>query len=76
MKDKEKRIILILAIVLIVIVSIVIILKKRSQKEKYIDNEETQSVKYEEFVSIQEDGTKVNTSEKLKDPKEMGKRYY
>lgn len=62
MKKKEKRMILILAIVSILIVGIIWVVT-RPKKEKVEEND------VEEFVQVLEDGTKLNTSDKLKEEK-------
>lgn len=62
MKKKEKRMILILVIVSILIVGIIWVVT-RPNKEKVEEND------VEEFVQVLEDGTKLNTSDKLKEEK-------
>ncbi len=62
MKKKEKRMILILVIVSILIVGIIWGVT-RPKKEKVEENG------VEEFVQVLEDGTKLNTSDKLKEEK-------
>ena len=62
MKKKEKRMILILVIISILIVGIIWI-ATRPKKEKTEENG------VEEFVQVLEDGTKLNTSDKLKEEK-------
>lgn len=62
MKKKEKRMILILIIISILIMGIIWIATK-PKKEKVEENG------VEEFVQVLEDGTKLNTSDKLKEEK-------
>ena len=75
MKSEEKRMIgiLILITILVIIVGIVMSInkgKKDDQGNKVVVGEEERNTeKVEEFVSLQEDGTKVNTSNKLKETK-------
>ena len=67
MKSKEKKILLILIIVAIAIIAILWFIARGGKESK---QEETNQVK-EEFVQVQEDGTKVNISNKLKEEKEL-----
>ena len=68
MKKKEKRMILILvAITVIAIVALVIM---RSGKKDDTTNAEAEAPK-EEFVDVLEDGTRLNTSNKLHETKKF-----
>lgn len=67
MKSKEKKMLLILIIVAIAIIAIIWFI---TRKGKESNQEETNQV-VEEFVQVQEDGTKVNISNKLKEEKEL-----
>ena len=69
MKKKEKQMILILILVAIVIIAIVYALTRPNGGEEN-PNVQKPSVK-EEFVQQQQDGTKVNVSNKLKEEKEV-----
>ena len=67
MKKKEKRMILILLVVLVIAVVIFVVSKnKKGNKE---NTEENKVV--EEFVQVLEDGTRLNTSTKLKEMKKF-----
>ena len=68
MKKWEKYWILGL-IVLVVVVLVVVIPKDEKQEE----NGESKKENVEEFVQVLEDGTKLNTSSKLKEIKMLGK---
>ena len=72
MKENEKKLILILFIVLIIAI-IIFGLNKKENKDK-IENKniEIQNNITEEFVQVLEDGTKLNTSSKLKETKQIG----
>lgn len=72
MKENEKKLILILFIVLIIAI-IIFGLNKEENKDK-IENKniEIQNNITEEFVQVLEDGTKLNTSSKLKETKQIG----
>lgn len=67
MKKNEKRMILILLIILVIVIIAVVVGKNKGNKE----NTEKNQVK-EEFVQVQEDGTKVNISSKLAETKTVG----
>lgn len=67
MKKNEKRMILILLIILAIVIIAVVVGKNKGNKE----NTEENQVK-EEFVQVQEDGTKVNISSKLAETKTVG----
>lgn len=68
MKSKEKKMLLILIIVAIIIIAIVWFATRGKKENK--EEVETNQIK-EEFVQVQEDGTKVNISNKLKEEKEL-----
>ena len=69
MKKNEKRIILILlAIIAIVILIFVVSKNKNTNKE---ENTQVENTVVEEFVQVLEDGTKLNTSKKLNERKEV-----
>ena len=67
MKKNEKRMILILLIILAIVIIAVVVGKNKGNKENTDENQ----VK-EEFVQVQEDGTKVNISSKLAETKTVG----
>ena len=67
MRSKEKRMILILLVILIIAIVIFAVTKnKKGNKE-----ENTENKPVEEFVQVLEDGTKLNTSTKLNEAKEV-----
>ena len=65
MKKKEKRMILIL-----VIITIIAIILLYFQKRPKDENQET--VQEREFITVQEDGSKIATSEKLQEKRKIG----
>ena len=65
MKKKEKRMILILLVVLVIAI-VMFVASKKGNKE---NTEENKVV--EEFVQVLEDGTRLNTSTKLKEMKKF-----
>lgn len=67
MKSTEKKMLIILIIVAIAIIAILWFIT-RGKKEK---QEENANQVVEEFVQVQEDGTKVNISNKLREEKEL-----
>ena len=67
MKKKEKRMILILLVVLVIAVVIFVVSKNKKGNEE--NTEENKVV--EEFVQVLEDGTRLNTSTKLKEMKKF-----
>lgn len=75
MKSEEKRMIGVLILITIVVIIVGIVMsinkgKKDEQGNKVVVGEgKGNTGKVEEFVSLQEDGTKVNTSNKLKETK-------
>ena len=68
MKKKEKKGLLILIVLVIVVIGVVWFLTKQNNNEK---EQETQNQVVEEFVQVLEDGTKLNTSTKLKEVKKV-----
>lgn len=69
MKKSEKKIILILIIVSILIIGVIWFATK--PKDESNNEETTDNVAQGEYTKVEEDGTIVNTSEKLKENKEM-----
>lgn len=67
MKSNEKKMILILILIVIILLSIIWFFTRK--KEEIINENENQIV--EEFVQVQENGAKVNISNKLKEEKEL-----
>lgn len=67
MKKKEKQMIAILVAITIIVIIIAIALNKGKKEE---GEEENTTVK-EEFVDVLEDGTKLNTSNKLQETKKI-----
>lgn len=70
MKKKEKKMILILIIVSILIIGVIWFLT-RPKDETNSNKETNNSAAQGEYTKVEEDGTIVNTSEKLKEDKEM-----
>lgn len=68
MKKKEKKMILILVIITIVITGVLLFLTNKNKKNA---DEIKTNPNEEEFVQILEDGTKLNISTKMKEPKEL-----
>jgi hypothetical protein len=66
MKTQEKRMIAIIVIIGVIIVGILLI--KKNSKTKTTTPEQANAVT-EEFVDVLEDGTRLNTSNKLSQPK-------
>ena len=69
MKSNEKKIIAILLIILIILLLIVVVLKNK--KSEKVENTAIENISVESVVQVQEDGTKLNTSTKLNEPKEV-----
>ena len=68
MRKSEKRVILIVLIITIIVITILSIIKNMQNKEeRKIDNSNEQKVQSK--VSVLEDGTKMNTSKKIKEKK-------
>lgn len=70
MKKNEKRMILILLVVLIIAI-IAFVSSKNSKKGNKVENT-TEENNTEKYVQVLEDGTKLNTSEKLSKTKQVG----
>ena len=67
MKDSEKKMIIILIIVSVLIIGgIILLTRNRGENENPV---EENNLPEEEFVNVLDDGTKLNTSEKLHDTK-------
>ena len=73
MKKKEKQMIgvLILGSIVIIIIIFFITRPKDNEVNSGVDTTGETNVSQEEFTKVQEDGTIVNTSEKLKENKEI-----
>ena len=75
MKKKEKRMILILLVILIIAIVIFVVRKNTNKKINTNENTSTtqlENTEPEEFVQVQEDGTKLNTSTELNKEKQVG----
>lgn len=75
MKNKEKRMILILLVILIIAIVIFVVSKNTNKKINTNENTSTtqlENTEPEEFVQVQEDGTKLNTSTELNKEKQVG----
>lgn len=68
MKDNEKKMLIILLIILVI--AIIIFVVNKNKKENNNENAEENNT-VEEFVQVLEDGTKLNTSTKLSEAKEV-----
>ena len=69
MKKNEKRMILILLAILLI--AIVIFAVTKNKKGNNNDNTEVENKPVEEFVQVLEDGTKLNTSTKLNESRDV-----
>ena len=82
MKKKEKQVILLLVIITVIVIIIAVVRNNQSSEEEVADSssstgstaqsddvEETETEEVEEYVSVSDDGTKVNISEKLSETK-------
>ena len=69
MKKNEKRIILILLAILLIV--IVIFAVTKNKKGNNNENTEVENKPVEEFVQVLEDGTKLNTSTKLNESRDV-----
>ena len=67
MKTKEIKGLLILVIVSIVVIIGIWLLTRNNNKNNVID----ETVKNSELIQVQEDGSKINTSEKVKETREI-----
>lgn len=75
MKKKEKRMILILLVILIIAIVIFVVSKNVNKGNNVNENGSTtqqENTEPEEFVQVQEDGTKLNTSTELNKEKQVG----
>ena len=74
MKKKEKRMLLILLVILVIAIVIFVVNKNLKKENNSNGNENTtqqENTETEEFVQVLEDGTKLNTSKKLNERKEV-----
>lgn len=73
MSKKEKQVIgVLIGIAVIAIIVVLIVSGKNKEDENIANNETVESNAVEEkYVEVLEDGTKLNTSEKLKETKEI-----
>lgn len=75
MKKKEKRMIAILVVITVVVIIIAIVVKNQKETKEperaEIKNQETTIENQEKDVELLSDGTRVNTSNKLKETKEI-----
>ena len=72
-RDEKRWIVLLIAVLVIAIVLIVgLAIGSNIKKEKKEENNNVGQVQNEEYVEVLEDGTKVNTSNKLKENKKFG----
>ena len=69
MKKNEKRMILILLVILLI--AIVIFVATKNKKGDNNANTEVENKPVEEFVQVLEDGTKLNTSTKLNESRDV-----
>ena len=69
MKRNEKKWILVL--VAITVLLIIVLIVKNSKKEVVKENTEQLGTNTQEYVQVLEDGTKLNTSTKLKETKKL-----
>lgn len=75
MKNKAKNIIILLIVIVIIISAILLITKVKKESTENVESEKNEvanvnTVK-EEFVEVLEDGTRLNTSSKLKEVKKF-----
>ena len=70
MKKKEKQMIAVLIAITVVVIIIAIVFNKGEKEEIKEAKQENVAVK-EEFVNVLEDGTRLNTSNKLKETKRI-----
>lgn len=74
MSKKEKQVIgVLIGIAVIAIIVVLIVNGKNKEDENIVNNEtvENNTVEEEKYVEVLENGTKLNTSEKLKETKEI-----
>ena len=73
MKKNEKIIVLILLVVLVIAIIVFTVNKNKKEENNNENvNTETENNVTEEFVQVLEDGTKLNTSTKLNETKQVG----
>ena len=73
MKKNEKIIISILLVVLVIAIIVFTVNKNKKEENNNENvNTETENNVTEEFVQVLEDGTKLNTSTKLNETKQVG----
>ena len=70
MKKKEKRMILILLVILVIAIVIFAVTKNKKGNNNN-ENTEVENKPVEEFVQVLEDGTKLNTSTKFNESREV-----
>lgn len=70
-KDEKRWIVLLVAVLVIAVVLIVGLSRSKKTEEPVKNNEVEQVQKEEAYVEVLEDGSKVNTSNKLKENKEF-----
>lgn len=74
MSKKEKQVIgVLIGIAVVAIIVVLIVSGKNKEDENIVNNEtvENNTVEEEKYVEVLENGTKLNTSEKLKETKEI-----
>lgn len=67
--ENKKRNIIIGIVILIIIVILIAVFGNKNNKNKQNENEQTDNQVTEEFVNVLDDGTRLNTSNKLKETK-------
>ncbi len=67
--ENKKRNIIIGIVILIIIVILIAVFGNKKNKNKQNENEQTDNQVTEEFVNVLDDGTRLNTSNKLKETK-------
>ena len=71
MKTNEKKMIMAIIIIGVIIIGIILIVKNNSKNKDEQSNVEQVQVPEEKYVQTLEDGTKLNTSNKLKETKKL-----
>lgn len=75
MKNKAKNIIILLIVIVIIISAILLITKVKKESTENVESEKNEvtnvNTEKEEFVEVLEDGTRLNTSPKLKEVKKF-----
>ena len=71
MKKKEKRMIGIIILIGIIIIAILMIISNIKKQKNNNETASEENVVTEEFVDVLDDGTKLNTSDKLHETKEF-----